>query len=291
MLHHAELLADYCRCTVEEIAQLIGFCRRAGGDGLHWYLAGQWVSKECFVSSRSAAVCSLCLQEAGFIRGLWDLTFYVACPVHGVKLITTCASCGQKIAWNRREVLKCNCGYDLRLLPNQAAHPSAMLLSSIIEKSIDATARINAIPADNLITTRRLAELSLDGLFKTIWFLGKVLPAVLTGISIRGREKPTRDAALDIVIRAFSCLSAWPHSFVGTLDELAKRPTSTSSAALLDRLFGSVHRYLVVELDRPETAFLRTAYEQQIRQIWRRAGRRHPLRTVNRQLELDLGLD
>lgn len=288
-LRSAESLADYCRCTVDEITRTLGFCRRSGSEGLHWYIAGQWITKEYFVSPRSAKVCSRCLQDASFIRGLWDLTFYLACPAHGVLLTDTCAACDKRIAWNRRQVLHCRCGFDLSRLPTERAHPSALLLAGLIERHLDPTARIDGIPPRHLITTRRLAELSLDGLFKTIWFLGHILPTVRAGRSIRGRDKPSRDAALDIVVRAFDCLASWPKVLVETLDEIAARPVSDSSAAHIDRLFTSVHRYLDAELRQPETAFLRTAYEHQVRQIWRRTAPRRPLRNFERQMELDLG--
>lgn len=289
ILRSAELLADHCRCTVDEITRTLGFCRRSGSEGLHWYVSGQWITKEYFVSPRSAKVCARCLQDASFIRGLWDLTFYLACPAHGVLLSEVCVSCGKHIAWNRHQVLHCRCGFDLRRLPTEDAHPSLLLLSSLIESHLDPTARICSIPPSHLITMRRLAELSLDGLLKTIWLLGHILPTIRAGRAIRGRNRPARDAALVIVANAFQCLASWPAAFMDALDEIAARPVSPSSAAHIDRLFTSVHRYLDEELSHPETAFLKAAYEHQVRQIWRRAAPRRPLRNFERQMELDLG--
>lgn len=290
-LRSAERLADHCRCTVDEITRTLGFCRRSGSEGLHWYVSGQWITKEYFVSPRSAKVCALCLQDASFIRGLWDLTFYLACPAHGVLLTDTCPACGKRIAWNRHQVLYCRCGFDLRRLPTEGAHPFVLLLSGLIESHLDSTVQISNIPPSHLITTRRLAELSLDGLFKTIWFLGHILPIVRAGRSIHGRHKPMQAAALGIVLQAFHNMGLWPGAFHDALDEIAARPITASSAAYLDRIFTSVHRYLDTELSQPETAFLRAAYEHQVRQIWRRVAPRRPMCKFERQMELDLGYE
>jgi len=173
------------------------------------------------------------------------------------------------------------------MLPMREASASTLLLASIIAGQLDPETWIPNAHADNLVTTRRLAELSLDGLFKTIWFLGRVLPTIRAGQTVYGRKRPTRDDAINIIHCAFDHLTSWPLSFIEALEEIATHKASTSTASYLERLFRSAHRYLISELDQPETAFLRAAYEQQVRQIWRSAGNRRTLRNFDRQMELD----
>jgi hypothetical protein len=287
-LDDALSLAGHCRCAIDEIAQLVGFCRHEPGAGWQWYIAGQWVSKDYFVSPRSAAVCPECLKTTAIVHGLWDLTLYTACPVHGVRLVTTCSRCHRKIAWNRHHVLQCNCGFDLRQLTVQSAESSALLLAAMIEGRFDQRGFVGGPPMDKIACAERLAELSLDGLFKTIWFLGHILPAVHSGATIQGRKRPTRDAAVGVVMRAFDYLSTWPNSFLSALEEIADHPIVGKRRAYVDQLFRSVHRYLAAEMAGAEMNFLRTAYEYQVRRIWNSAARERPLRNFTRQLELDL---
>jgi hypothetical protein len=179
----------------------------------------------------------------------------------------------------------CTCGFDLRESPRTPGLPEAILLSTLIEDHIEGSPSGDG---DRVISL--LSGLSLDGLCKTIWLLGHVLPTVLSGKTVRGRTKPTKEESSRLIAKAFGFLSSWPDSYLGALGEIADQEISKSSASYVDRLFRSVHRYLMEELDAPETAFLKSAYEYQIRKLWRDAGDRHALRNINRQLELRLDL-
>jgi hypothetical protein len=51
------------------------------------------------VSVRRRRWCPLCLEEAPFWRGVWDLSLMTACPKHGILLVDRCPSCGRGLHW------------------------------------------------------------------------------------------------------------------------------------------------------------------------------------------------
>lgn len=282
-----ELIADYCRSTIPEIAQLSGIESRGLGGEQEWQVAGEQITKSAFVSLRRAKICPVCLEESPFVRGYWCLSFYDACAIHGVQMIDRCPGCARRLKWDRRHVEKCSCGFDLRQAPTTPASPTLILLSRLIAHR----AADNVPLAPAIIPIReleRLASLSLDGLCKTVWFLGHCLRDLGRYGSGHGRLQPTCDEAAVIADQAFDVLRTWPTSLGEHLLTLACRPPSRSSASLLDRLFGPLQHYLYEEMTGPEHVFIRTAYEYHLRLIWRDLGRRHQSFGDSRQLELEL---
>lgn len=78
-----------------------------------------WVELEIFGSrwrsdwtlrGQHAQVCPECLAAFGFARLEWDLTAFVACPIHGSVLIDRCQACGRALMPNRPAVDVCRCG-------------------------------------------------------------------------------------------------------------------------------------------------------------------------------------
>lgn len=63
---------------------------------------------------RSPRMCPDCVVETGMLGAQWDCALLVACPVHRAPLLQNCPGCGTRISWQRRGVLQCRSGCDLR---------------------------------------------------------------------------------------------------------------------------------------------------------------------------------
>lgn len=281
------LLADYCRNHVEELSQLSGIEGRLSDGSRIWQVAGEWISKASFISTRRARVCPACLQGGVYIPGLWVLCFYTACAWHDLQLIDHCPRCTRSLKWNRRLVHLCSCGFNLAASPMISSRGSGLLIAKLIAHRSNPEIVIQP----QILPTReieRLAELSLDGLCKTIWFLGHCIGELSRCKSGHGRLQPMEHEAERIIEKALALIKTWPLGMGEYLSSCVGKPRSNSSASLLDRLLGPVQNYLHEDLQSAELGFLRTTYEQHVRMIWLAFGQKHRLRDATRQLELDL---
>lgn len=281
-------IADYTRNTINEIAQLSGIeCRRSGEDRA-WQVSGEWVTKAVFVSQRSARVCPICLQEDAHIRGLWSLRLYAVCAVHGARLVDQCPACKRMIKWDRVSPRHCGCGFDLAGAPLSKSRGADFALAKLlghrtlpgVDLHIDIGLSINEI--------ERLANLSLDGLCKTVWFLGHCL-GELGGYSVgHGRRKPHSFMIENLAMRTFNLMQAWPSSLGAHLHSLFGANLNGNSSLEIDHLFSPVRHYLREDLAGEELSFLVAAYEQHVRMLWRQVGRQRYLAINDRQLQLKL---
>ncbi|SDG56413.1 TniQ family protein [Propionivibrio dicarboxylicus] len=279
-------LATYCRLYPEEVEQLSGIERRNHDGVRSWQVCGEWVTKAAFIAPNHRKFCPCCLREAPFVRGCWQLVFYNACARHRTRLLDCCPKCRKRLNWTAHRLEYCACGY--KLADAEALHASndALTMSFLIE--LRGGARVP--PGESLGVGHRefdlLAGLSLDGLHKTIWFLGHCLKDLGRYGTGHGRLKRGQ-TEVDLMIRhTFELLKDWPKGFGDLLAEYARRPPADYQGPLEGRLLGPVQRYLRQELDGEEMAFIRLTYEQHLRTIWQEFGHKHRLRRV-RQLEFD----
>lgn len=281
-------LATYCRLYAEEAAQLSGIERRLADGTKVWQVCDQWVSKPSFIALNQPKVCTDCLREAPYARPFWAMSLYTACVDHGSVLIEACPQCSRRLQWNRRLFEYCPCGFELAMHKASRGADDSLAMAYLIA--------LHGPDRPHLLVQTRvqerelqlLASLSLDGLCKTIWFLGHCLAALGSYGTGHGKRKPAVRTAESIVFAAFSLLRNWPANLGESLSQCAKRPPADYQGGLVGRILGPVQSYLSRELQGEEFKFVRLAYEQQLNMAWRIFGKQHRLRR-NRQLELDFG--
>lgn len=279
-------IANYCLNSVAELSQLSGVevCR-TGGEYI-WQINGELITKSAFLASRYSKICPKCLGESNYLRGSWSLTFYTACPTHKTSLIDSCGGCGKRLKWNRRFIEYCGCGYPLKESQSHTASPSSIFIASLIEHRFNQ----ETLPTRGLLADReidRLTNLSLDGLCKTLWFLGHCIFNLGSYGPGHGRKILTIDEADQMINQAIKLLHQWPHNLGNRLSKLSMRQPSKSSASLIERLFGPAQSYLQSEITTDELFYVRTAYEQHIRKVWRQFDTRNQSTLSTRQMELD----
>lgn len=282
-----ERLAEFTRCSLSEIAQLFGFEARLDGSSPYWRIGPEWITKRSFVSSRTLACCPECLRSDPYLPGTWELTFYRTCAVHRTRLVYQCPGCGKPLRWTRRGVCFCSCGFDLRGAQSQPGSESGWILAQIIEHRLYPEFELTMPASMPAYMVERLSGLTLDGLFKTIWFLGHCVAEFDICAVGHGRTQLKGEHADRVIENAFSILSYWPRSLAERLAVIASQSKGTKKDSFYRRALGPVATYMDKEITGDELAFLRRTYEYHIRTIWRELGKKPLQRFDERQLELD----
>jgi hypothetical protein len=268
-LKDAVAFAHFCGCSVAEVLQLVGFDRRDAA-GRHGVMIGNDFVTNRFVSSRFLSVCPCCLAEDPFLRGAWELTLYRACARHRKRLVSACPACDKQLRWFRPTVTRCSCGFRLAMAEPKDAVAEELLMAELIEGRTDPpyAPRTYWLPA---ATLDRLSHLPLDTLFKTAWFLGHRVAA----FERCGAGHAKRKAADHTMLGNFVCmLHEWPGSLEKRIKEMATTALEAGPINLYRRAFAPLSRYLEQELSTDESRFLRLAYENAIRKLWRDLGER-----------------
>lgn len=290
-LTYSELpqLAYFCRLYSEEMVHLSGIARREGASGQSWQVSSHWISKEPFIVGRRARICPGCLLDSPYIRGFWNLSFYTACSRHHARLVDCCPACLGVIRWNRHALCHCGCGAAFTGIPTLPADGDSLCIARLIERVCGEGVVLHPCDGIGPALHSHLADLSLDGLCKTIWFLGDCFSQLSRFDPPGWRRRPTL-SGMDIVIAsAFDALRDWPLRFLRRIDACQERLSHSGmgSASLIYSLLGPVQRYFEHELQGTELNFLRCVYEQHVRYLWRTFGSKHRRRRYDRQLEFD----
>ncbi len=133
----------------------------------------------------------------------------------------------------------------------------------------------------------QLSKLSLDGLCKTIWFLGHCIGNLGKYGSGHGSKILSLYEANTVIAQAINLLQAWPNRLGERLEELSLRQPSNSTDSLINKLFGPAQYYLYEALQSEELNFISTAYEQFIARIWKGCYPEHIPSEDKAQLEFE----
>jgi hypothetical protein len=280
----AVALADYCRCDVFEFMQLFGIERRTL-DGLRqWQFAGEVVTKDYFLRPSQPSVCPRCLVESAYLRGQWEMTFFVACPFHNIWLIQCCPGCGKALSPHRAQLDQCNCGFAFAEACPEVAPPEAVWAAQLIQRFIsDGAAYVAEPQVTTHATTDRLATLGLDALFKTFWFIGQYLGE--EEFVPVGRARPGAGEVVEIFRKTIEVLDGWPGTFLQRLEERMQgfdpERTRRPEKALMP-----LRNYLEQELNDDGHVFIHAAYDRFVRDAWR--NRAYDTYRKNRMPQMEL---
>lgn len=140
-----------------------------------------WVELDVFGSrwrndwnlrGQHAQVCPECLAAFGFARLEWDLTAFVACPVHGEVLVDRCQACGRALMPNRPAVDVCRCGAFIARAKGGHQAADALVLQWCRWLSGALLAAMGEAGHPPPTPIRSLAGLSPDGSFRLAVCLG-----------------------------------------------------------------------------------------------------------------------
>jgi hypothetical protein len=171
---------------------------------------GHVIQRPYLIRSRRPRICPDCLAEFGCCRQVWELVFFVTCPLHGRLLLDYCPGCGRPLSWKRPSLSVCGCGCSLIAdIDHRSPPEEAVLLCLHIWGALRCrpdprhSLRRQSEPAWHRVH-RILGGLSLNGLLRLIWILGcdQHLPTK------KARLQPDVGAATDWVRTALQRLRA-----------------------------------------------------------------------------------
>lgn len=279
-------LAYFCRNTLEEFQQLSGFEKWRNTEP-HWIIQGEWLTKSVFIQNQLARVCPMCLLESPHIRALWSLSFYNYCAWHECALIERCPRCHRILKWDRSRPNFCICANYLGGDRFELPQPQSLLLAKIMAYRV--TQDVSLLQSQkNVQFIEQLVGLSLDGLCKTIWFLGHCIPELGQYSMGHGRKRPSETVFEDMLQFAFDVLKNWPYSLGRIMEKMIHQELNPQFSAVAFHYFlRPLDHYLKTSLDSHELAFIRQAYEQYLQQIWLKSGRKNSGSRYEKQLMLD----
>lgn len=210
------------------------------------------------LSRRSAAFCPKCLGDGGIGLAVWELTFADACPRCGSWLVDSCGGCGATQTWQRADLEHCACGQRLAEQSCVPAPPALFELCRRFEHCLSSQHECDHW-ASHLDVVQLSALTRLIGCY---------------GLS-QGYRQPQKGqfaaelrASWGVSTIAAEALSEWPHSFHLFLGVLSQRPTDSTKAGSLPRVFGGFYTALYRAFKAPVFDELRGQFERFVLEHW-----------------------
>lgn len=240
-----DALARLLGLPVEEVRR-----RAYTTDGNGYTFFGHRLTRKQFEWGRRK-VCPACLNEFGYHSAVLELSAVQVCPLHAVRLRTTCHACRKRLRWSTPSVTRCsNCRADQRRAPLEAVPVDELGgiaavagMAGFPRLHPDLEARGAGLPPG-------LAHLDL-GEFQTL--------AVRLGLYIQSGRRSWQGHALNnareahrVVDAAWRVLRDWPANFfrllreVSGMDEEVPRHT-----AGIHRAFRRLYDYPVSQKGEP----------------------------------------
>jgi hypothetical protein len=197
------LITDVDCHTIEERLPPVTIDRRTFYGGISTCP----VTSFAYLGPRSQ-VCPACLEERNSVPAVWELKFWVACPIHKCRMLRACSDCGEPIRWSRSHVNRCgsnHCNFPFSQGQVTPAHSEVIALVRWL------AAIINQSHRNGSKLYRVFGDIDLSEALRMISLFGK----------FRAPENSASEAPLDdwsIVESAAAVLSDWPGGFHRLLD-------------------------------------------------------------------------
>ncbi|WP_083300863.1 TniQ family protein [Jeongeupia sp. USM3] len=227
-------------------------------------------------NQQQARYCPCCLADEPTWQAGWELLFFDVCPKHWVWLVDRCSSCGQSLSWHRDEILRCQCGADLRQERTERAPWHMGLLSAAMQQLLNGQA-VEARPY-----SYPLAGMKLDQLLRLIRYVGAYLDPDAGPKPLKIRHAGGIEVSWPITSLAAEILFDWPRSFHLALGQL--QGVHSEQKAGLNVVFQNAYAYLYQGGLR-EAVFspVRDAFESWLTEHWKGG-----LARRNRRLAVEL---
>lgn len=109
-----------------------------------------------WVSANEKRICPHCLEEHGFMRGIWEIQVIDSCLEHGCRLICRCNRCKGELDWTGGSLMTCRCGASLSAIETIPVGPMRGSLDRLLAD------RLNEIRIDEFASTTQHPSLPLS---------------------------------------------------------------------------------------------------------------------------------
>lgn len=208
-------------------------------------------------NARRGRFCPHCLVEDDSWRACWELTFYDACHEHQVWMVDACSSCTKPLSWKRTELLRCDCGSDLRCEVAREAPAEVCALSKALHQKLHER-------EDELVPSW-LEPMTLEQLHRLIRFVGIRLDPNAAARSITVANLSDLQRSWPISSYAASILANWPQAFGECFTLLNGKPPRRQG---LPQTFKRAYVYLYAVIKDDVFDPLRQAFEAWLVENW-----------------------
>jgi len=178
------------------------------------------------------AVCVHCLQDSAHVRAIWEHAYLVACPAHKVLLRDSCSACDSPLRNGREQIEFCECGFDLRTMPTEAATPAQVWLSSLL-----ATGN-----ASNEDCGPAMKSADINVTAKLVGALCKHADPQVAARRSNASAPSTIQGLVAFLAPLDSLLGDWPRSFAGHVSERIR--LGSPEGRTLNRRLGTWYQQL-----------------------------------------------
>jgi DNA-binding MarR family transcriptional regulator len=218
-----------------------------------------------YTRSKNAGFCLQCVQEHGFISGLHELKYALACPQHHCKTVLTCPSCHSPLNWHRRNLTTCSCGANLSASPpRKVEHPAVLVLLGVLHAKLMRESLNQDSMKELGFPVEAIEQLSIQTLLSMIYRFG-----------LFNQKQQPADNELEADWQALQTtaevLSNWPNKFHDYL-EAVHAPTANLKVSGLRGQFNSFYESFFKNIEQEEELqFMRDAFVKFGQERWRQA--------------------
>jgi excisionase family DNA binding protein len=225
------------------------------------YLAELQQSQSGIWNRQRSRFCPHCLSNDPKWRLGWEVLYFDTCHKHGVWLIDQCSSCGEGLTWHRDNLLRCNCGSDLRQEKAGEAPIPSILLCEILEQILfrQEIRYQHGYPFN---------ELTLAQVQTLIRYLGLYLDPEAGHKPLKIANSGTMAISWSMSSLAAEMLVFWPKKFHQALDALQNHEGEARIS--LKTVFSEAYQYLYKGGLRSSIySPVREAFEQWVTNNWK----------------------
>ncbi len=256
-------LATTTRINLEQLLPIAHLRRPDGVAGRVSFLSAE--AYPGFMHDETSKICPACLAESGYARAVWDLSYVLACPRHGCRLVAQCPGCGEPISSRRGRLTRCGrkprkprraagpegprrnrCVCDLRTAPLIPARPAMVWLSAAIGAAAGRAAAVSPV--------KRFEDLELDDMLKLIRFIGTHGLPLDSNRNRLGNFRSSASSTEALTTVAADAFYEWPANFGAYLDVVRANHAVASGENLRSGL-SSFYQYATVHLYRDSHHF------------------------------------
>lgn len=191
-----------------------------------WWIDGDYQSGRAGLNAEILKLCPACVGTFGFHMAVWELPLVVACPIHGVRLMSQCPHCQRDLRWSRLlPDWACQCGQSIPAMAAPKASAVQVQRSALLIGTVDVQLA-DAYPQQALLMPG-LPRQRLDGAYRHLYRAFLLRRAIITALNQRRPKAlesiPSHPARTEPHRWEIMLLQSWPRSFKEELLRLARR--------------------------------------------------------------------
>lgn len=262
--HNFEHFSDLIGLPIEEILKTT-FYYEFGYEEEKYEHINYLLYQECLMGKKSK-ICPKCLEEFEGLKKVWDIRFFLVCPIHKCLLISQCNNCGKSIPYYRKKFYQCKCGADYRKykITEVSSESSLTFPKLVYSKLFDGT-----FSEEKIVNI--LANLSLkDILLIYAFFIKLYYRDKFKAGSVAIPYDPSNLEIFKLISEISEIFLEWPNNYYRFLKnyESAHKSKPKYDRGSLTNHYGYFYIDLYNKFNHPSFDFVREEFEEYLYKNW-----------------------